>query len=367
MSTIHVFSDNGGFFSKTAIQQIESIDPKNHFYWFINGKPNLEFVGVNYLFDLENVYRLLNEGNVQKMVFHSLQDHQFMLLSDLKQDFPKLKVAWVFWSFEYYQQTFNLKYLYSKHNQWFKLRKFLSNYWLHFNYWRKNKAIGMFPMSKTAYQAFIEQVDDFYAFVPNDGAFVFQEKSKVNRFQFSYLMLSSLEKQVLAVDEQSLIMVGHNGNPLVNHQEALELLAKFQVKNKVLIPLSYGKKAYIQQLKKYVSTSDLTIQLMEDFLPIDVYYRMLSEVGVYIQPTRCQQGLGNIIYFLLSGASVYLCESTSTFQFLKVNGLHIFHLDELKNNGIQLLNEEQKKFNAAFIKAFIADEKVEAEWRHLLS
>lgn len=367
MVSIHVFSDIGGFFSKLTIQHVEELDPNTHFYWFLGNENSVGISQSNSIKSFDEVQDLLQSEKAQKLVFHSLHPHHFVLISKLKNKFPTLKIAWVFWSFEYYQQSFNLEQLYSKYTKQFKLRKYLSNYWAHFNHWKSKKVLGILPLSKSNYQAFIEIVDEFYSFIPHDADFVFQTNSKVKRFQFSYLFLSDISRQLQPSEDQPLVMVGHNGNPLVNHQEALQILESHKVTNEVLIPLSYGKKAYINDLKKQIKTSTLKIQLMEDFLPIDEYYKLLSQVGFYIQPTRCQQGLGNIIYFILSGASVYLCKESSTYQFLKEKGVCLYHLEELKANGLTNLSTTEKSINADFIKMYIADEKVKNEWRQILS
>lgn len=362
MATVHVFADTGSFFSRKTIAVVERLRPGTCYYYFFNG--STENLNENQLTLSELEVKLAND-EIHKLVFHSLHDYQLKWLKTIKKQVPSLQITWVFWSYEYYQLSFNLKNLYSKHTQKYYWRKRTSNALALWKAWRAGNLESPFAMTKKAYLEALSLVDDFYAFVPQDGVEVFGNSTTTKIHPFSYLPLSDVAVQFKAVKEREAIMVGHNGNPLVNHADALEDLANLKETAPVLIPLSYGKPAYITDLKKYVSKSALNVNFQETYMPLEDYYTMLSGIRAYIQPTRCQQGLGNIVFFLYSGASIYLCKESSTYKFLKSMNLTVFSMEDLQKGLIDLTSNQQEQ-NKAFVEEYINDARFEEQWENLI-
>lgn len=363
MATLNVFADKGSFFSKKSITVVEKLQPESCYYYFYNGASE------NFLKNqLSHTDLMLKfEANeIHKVIFHSLHDYQLKWARQLKKQYPHINISWVFWSYEFYQLSFNLKHLYGKYTQKYFWRKRISNAVARLKYWRNGQLETPFGLSEKAYRDALSIVDDFYSLVPEDGEEVFGQHASTVRHSFSYLPFSDIAVQLKSVEKKEVIMVGHNGNPLVNHQDALEILTLQKEPSPILIPLSYGKPRYIQDLKKVAATSVLNIEFLEQYMPLEEYYTLLSGVRAYIQPTRCQQGLGNILFFMYAGSAVYLCKESSTYRFFKSMNLVVFSMEELAEIGVRDLTENEKHVNHAFIESYINDARFERQWLELI-
>ena len=163
MVTVHVFFDKGGFFSDKAISFIENIEPKKHYYYFqSNGyQTNKE---INILNNRSSLIELLKKNKIQKVVFHSLHYFQLPLVKELKKTNNKIIIAWVFWSFEYYQLPFNLKKLYANNNQKYFYRKLISILFENANYIKNRVLSSPFYLLKRKYS---NNMSTFLEFFPS--------------------------------------------------------------------------------------------------------------------------------------------------------------------------------------------------------
>jgi dTDP-N-acetylfucosamine:lipid II N-acetylfucosaminyltransferase len=164
-------------------------------------------------------------------------------------------------------------------------------------------------------------------------------------------------------------MIGHNGSPLLNHFEVLSQLNNLSIRDEIIIPLSYGKKAYIKKLKsEFHQFKNLKIQTLEKSLPINDYYNYISDVEFFVLNSYCQQGLGNTIYFLFNLSTVYLSEKSSSYHFFKNLGFEIRSTKELLN-GRKLIriSDEEKKKNHELIQVHFNKQKVINQWSEILS
>ncbi len=368
MITLHIFFDKGGFFSSKTIEFIEKIEPKTHFYYFENRLK--QDINVNILKTKNEVFQLVNNGTINKIVFHSLHVFQFSFLDKLKSRSAfDIKIAWVFWSFEYYQLPFNLSKLYSKYCFKFKLRKLASLLFENTLHLIKGKIKSPFLISSKKYFETIKKVDQFYSFVEDDY-FEIYKKSTTTEYNFlSYLNLNDLTNSISLNYTNKTIMVGHSGSPLLNHYEVLNSIKKFNLKEKIIIPLSNGNKKYIKKLKEnIINNFTFEVDFLEKRLPIEEYYSLLSSVSIFFLNSYCQQGLGNIVFFLLNGTTLYLSEKSTTYNFLKRKGFILFSIESLNNiKEIKVLSGDEKSLNKFKIKEMMSPDSVENYWRKLIS
>jgi hypothetical protein len=87
-----------------------------------------------------------------------------------------------------------------------------------------------------------------------------------------------------------------------------------------------------------------------------------------VENSYCQQGLGNIIYFLFNFSTVYLSEKSSSYHFFKNLGFEIRSTEELLN-GRKLIriSDEEKKKNHELIQVHFNKQKVIHQWSEILS
>ena len=367
MVTVHVFFDKGGFFSEKAIRFIENIQPKTHYYYFQSSldQPNSEIKIIN---DKSVLLDLVISNKINKVVFHSLHYFQFPLIKELKKNNTKIKIAWVFWSFEYYQLPFNLKDLYATNNRKYFFRKFISVLYENLNY-IKNR-ITNFPIHlfKRKYYNSFKLVDEFYSFVEDDYKKIFKD----NRIRYSYLPylnIKDLEIGSENIVEKSKIMVGHSGSPLLNHIEVCNLIQLYGITTECLFSLSYGNKKYIHDLKEKLSNNyDFHYTILDKRLPLNEYYKTLSSVSIFFLNAYCQQGLGNVVYFLNNGTAIYLSEKSTTFHFLKKKGFIIFSIEGIKSKkDIRFLNYTEVKLNKSLLNEMLNVDFVKSKWKSLIS
>ncbi len=364
MATLHVFFDKGGFFSKITIDFIEEIAPKTHYYYFENISDKKE--NINTIHSEDQIINLIENEEINKIVFHSFHTFQFRLFNKLKS--YKVKTAWVFWSFEYYQLPFNLSKLYSPQNVLFKIRKYASLVVENISLFLKGKINSPFFISKKEYFNIINQVDEFYSFVEEDYLTIYPDSNKVKYSFLSYLNIENLNQDSNSKKDENIIMVGHSGSPLLNHKDVLDTLKSIKEKSQILIPITNGNKKYIQKLKSNVSKDKLlNIQFLENRLPLNEYYSLLSSVSVFFINSYCQLGLGNIVFFLKNGTTIYLSEKSSTYNFLKRKGFHVYSIESLKNSSkISRLTNEESMNNQKKIEQLISTENVKNQWKKLI-
>jgi hypothetical protein len=226
-----------------------------------------------------------------------------------------------------------------------------------------------FLISSKKYFSTIKKVDQFYSFIEDDF-FEIYKNSRTTEYNFlSYLDLNDLTNSISKNYIEETIMVGHSGYPQLNHYEVLNSINKFNLQTKVIIPVSNGNKKYIKILKEKIEKNfNFHIDYLDRRLPLDEYYSTLSSVSIFFLNSYCQQGLGNIVFFLLNGTTLYLSEKSTTYKFLKRKGFAIFSIESLKNSvQITVLNENEKSTNKLKIEEILSPNIVENQWRELLS
>jgi len=369
MVTAHVFFDKGGVFSNKAIDFIEKIEPNQHYYYF-QANNEIENSTLNTIKSNEELLKLVQQKRIVKVIFHSLHYYQFNLIKKLKKITDNnVRIAWVFWSFEFYQLPFNLIHLYSQSNKKFLYRKLLSVLYEYVFNLVVKKNIKPLSILKPFYFKNIKLIDEFYSFVEDDFFKIFGMKASLSHHFLPYLDISDIsitKEQKLKKDK---IMIGHSGAPLLNHIEVCKLIKKFSVKTECLIPIVYGNKKYIKELKTSINNNfAINSIFLEDRLPLDKYYNTLSSISIFFLNSYCQQGLGNIVFFLNNNTAIYLSEKTSTFNFLKRKGFIVFSIEQIqKKEDIRRLNINESNINKILINQLLDPNHVSNQWRTLLS
>ena len=367
MVTVHVFFDKGGFFSDKAISFIENIEPKKHYYYFqSNGyQTNKE---INILNNRSSLIELLKKNKIQKVVFHSLHYFQLPLVKELKKTNNKIIIAWVFWSFEYYQLPFNLKKLYANNNQKYFYRKLISILFENANYIKNRVISSPFYLLKRKYSNNLKLVDEFYSFVEDDYNRIFKD-IQIQYSYLPYLDINDLEVSSENEVEKNKIMIGHSGSPLLNHVEVCDLIQRYDIQSECLFSLSYGNKKYIHELKHNLNSNfSFNFKILEKRLPLIEYYKTLNSVSIFFLNAYCQQGLGNVVYFLNNGTAIYLSEKSTTFHFLKKKGFIVFSIENIKSkNDIRILYPTEVESNKKLLYEMLNVDFVISKWKSLLS
>ncbi|NNE15812.1 MAG: TDP-N-acetylfucosamine:lipid II N-acetylfucosaminyltransferase [Saprospiraceae bacterium] len=184
---------------------------------------------------------------------------------------------------------------------------------------------------------------------------------KSTHFEFTYYPLELIVdvNEGIITDKRN-ILIGNSGHISNNHIDVFSKLSNFRLKNKIVIPLSYGDTNYIKKVKENAAFQiSSQVEFLENFLSLEEYNQILKKVSVFILYARRQQGVGNIIALLWHGAKVFLSKENTFYHYLKRLGVIVFRyedelselsinqelsLDEIRNNREILfthLNEER--------------------------
>lgn len=145
------------------------------------------------------------------------------------------------------------------------------------------------------------------------------------------------------------VLLGNSATITCNHIDGIDLINQFEhnFKGKLIIPLSYGNQTYKELIKDYLrSNFNGQSQVLEEFMPFDEYSKLISTCSLVVMPHKRQQGLGNILMLLNSGAKVFLDKDNLLYKYLKDMGFVVYSLDEITLNSLHdKLSEQQIEDN----------------------
>lgn len=366
---LHIFNDPLGVFTTKTVEFSENIS-ENNYYLNLDTNCRTKHEKVIYS-NLDNF--IANNQNIQlgKVIYHSFHIYNTKELDLLKKHYNKnsIQFIWIFWGFEYYQLPHKLKDKYSKFSKPFYYRKLISFHYNYFIHFLNNKVKYPFYLGKESFEKYFNEFDIFCSFIKDDYNDVMKHNPNVKYKQLAYLSLNdfpNINLDFKKIKEQ--IMVGHSGSPTLNHYEIVLLLKKLKVNNKIIVPLSYGKKAYISSLKKAVEKLNIDkMEFLMDFMSLEDYYNKLDEIGIFILNSKRQEALGNVVFLLWNGTKIFLSDKSSTYKTLKELRYHIYSVEnDLNALTLKPLTEQEKYHNHKLISETLNHKKVEQNWRDIL-
>lgn len=156
--------------------------------------------------------------------------------------------------------------------------------------------------------------------------------------------------------KEVVIQIGNSGNYTNNHISVLRKLTKYKNENnfKIIAPLSYGNKAYIDEvIKEGKALFGDRFEPITEHIPLSEYYNMLEKVDIAIMNHHRQEGAGNIITLLYLGKKVYLNKEITTYNTFKEWGLKIFSIESIMESSFDELykiSDREKELNKRIIK-----------------
>ncbi|MBD1427742.1 TDP-N-acetylfucosamine:lipid II N-acetylfucosaminyltransferase [Sphingobacterium arenae] len=168
--------------------------------------------------------------------------------------------------------------------------------------------------------------------------------------EFNFYTLNSVghevEPNIMSIKPMQIIL-GNSGDPSNNHCEIMSLISNSTEELSVISPLSYGQFSYISKIiKKGKSILNHRFKPLTSFMDYRDYVELLHSVQVGVFGFRRQQGLGNVVYLIYLGKTVYLDPINPMYNFFIENGIAVRSLDSLKKRkSIFLINEEEAKQN----------------------
>lgn len=253
------------------------------------------------------IYLIKEFRNSEKIYLHSLFDKKVILFLFLFRKYLK-KSNWIIWGGDIYCYEKRKKEL--KYKIWYYIE----------DYVKKN--IGYVS-----------------TLVPEDYE-IAKKYYKINgKYKRAIYILDKPNFKIEnKVKEEIYIQIGNSADPSNNHKEILDILRKFKdEKIKIFAILSYGDKNYGKEVAKYGKDifGDRFIPVFE-FLPLEKYWKYISNIDILIFNHKRQQGLGNINMLCYLEKKIYLRNDISSWNYLtKELHLNLNSFDNIENENFE--------------------------------
>lgn len=325
-------------------------------------------------FELREVIKRLNNGKVKSFVYiHYLEYHKAKIINAL--DNKNISVVWILWSDDLYslpQLKFNMydnfsagyvKNIEPRLTLKQRLGRLKMQYWdginlKRHNHWNDiNAAIKKINYCATDMKLEVDVVKQ-------------QLNPTVMWVPFSYVSALNGTTVHDTRKNKSTILIGNSADPANNHFEVLNTLSHLKVTDPVLLPLSYGDTAYVENLGDAIKKLRLpNVTCLREFLKKEEYYDMLAGVKVAIMPHNVQQAFGNVIALIDYGAKLFFKKQNLLYSQLNLWGVKVYTIetDLISLDSLSPLNDEQVKHNREALARIVSTEAVLEKYRHLLN
>jgi len=195
---------------------------------------------------------------------------------------------------------------------------------------------------------------------------------KAKWIRFAFLSLEEMFSEEYLEEKPALgnkIMVGHSGSPENNHLDVFHQLHNLlEGRRKVILsPLSYGNATYINAVKSIGSKFfGEDFEILENFIPRQLYYHKLAEANVAIFNHKIQQAFGNILGLVFMGVKVFLNPENPVYIELTSHNIKVFDYSKMtKEDLLNPLSPEEVDFNRTIIRILFKEEKIRDYYRNL--
>lgn len=330
---LHIFHDDK--FTNGGIEQFEKFYPNQNIYIvLLYNSTELKFTKPNskiitfYIREkgiIPKLSTIITKENVKNIFVHYLDPYKasITLKTLLKHN---LKFYWIFYGGDLYD------YLTRYHNYDILDQKFLPT-----KDWTKDVIKNLKYRlwfgwtTKDAMKRAFEKLD-YFCFWNEYDFKLFHSKIKSPAQHKNFIYYNALgNAEFPLIDKKNIIMINHSASPSGNHFHVFDVIKYIPLADKnyqILLPLSYGNPVYADHIRQTAKATIKTdIRALRDFMPIDDYQNVLSEVKIAIFGMKRQEAAGNIFQLLNMGAKVFLRQENTLFHWLKKRDFLVFSLE----------------------------------------
>lgn len=350
------------------ISQFEEVNSGNNIYICVSNLKNRE--DLRFLGNSPNIIMSQNKAiskipweRVDKVCFHYLSFKKIRYYWELcsKYNISHAKNIWFMWGGDIYDilERKGLK-LYHESNT--------------FNQIRKDYNKGIFVSSRQKVRYFFS---DYFRclFFENKFDYVICNSKEEFELFCKYVRFSKCKELLhyhyypiedtlgCLIDQKvhgNSVIIGNSASPTNNHEYVVSLLKKTQLSNRrIYIPLSYSiNETYIKAVEtECLGLNDVV--LLKKFLPIDDYYKILTECSTFIYGNYRQEGWGNILIALYLGGKVYVSKNSIYPAFLKSMGFKFFITEDLNETyDLELTAKDKENNRSVVLKEFSRDNNI---------
>jgi hypothetical protein len=271
---------------------------------------------------------------------------------------PAIKVVWISWGYDVYSD----RRLLDEHKllriHFYKplTQKYVENY-ARIDLIKSFKTLKHNIFFNYYYKLFARRAD----YIANELSFEYELMKRINNLSAKYIYFQYLFKETPHIITGNNILLGNSLDTSNNHLDAIQLLKNIDLKGrKIILPLSYpnrpNKSMYIQLLRKNLETiQDVSPEILENYMPMEEYHRIISSCAYAIFGHIRQQALGNIIQLLYNGCKIFLYKESIVYQALTEKNFILFSLDDDLNYAslnTPLTEDEREHNKALYVKNY---------------
>lgn len=316
-------------------RSVMMVNSPNYTFKFIKKKDK-----VNLVYGEEALKKEL-AGDYDVVYFHSLQTVLYRLVDYIPDD--KIVIWWC-WGFELYSTLEGMKPLISVPLYLPLTRKYLSE--------KKSFQTKFKDTIKELFAGYIwnyrrkkvlKRVDYFQPVLPIEYTLLKENRSFRAREFYSYKSLDGFCDIDCDSAGKGNILFGNSSSYTSNHLDAWELIKHYvQSESEVIVPMNYGFVDYADYFTKQASHSNVKVNVLRSFLPIDEYYLLLNSCSYAVFGILRQQAMGNIYYCLQRGMKLFLYKDSIVYKDLKKSGYIVFAIENINIDSFRVpLTEKQ--------------------------
>lgn len=301
------------------------------------------------LYSLPKLIKICLLGGLNKydaIIFHGLTPEHKMILRFLKKR-QEQKIVWIGFGFDYYNysnQPITMDSYVKKSSFKGKVKELFSTL--------VKKSLGL----ENSYH----KIDYFSPVIQSEYVMFkrlinFDAKYLDWDYGSTFSTLHSFKGKEITGND---ILLGNSATETNNHVSALHTIKNIVGNEEIVIPLSYGNNSYKIWLKNELEEFDMKFKVLDGFMPIDDYFKVLLNCQYVVMNHVRQQALGNIIVMLSLGAKVFLQKKNPLFAELKNLGFIIYSIDDIAHDSFTPLSSENKKRNIELTHQLYNDERI---------
>lgn len=289
-----------------------------------------------------NIKLLFDLFYSEKIIIHSLASPALIFYLTI---FPKLqeKTVWIIWGkdLHFYHLIKNKKF-YHKIYEWFRIRSI--------------RNIG------TIVTSIREDYEILKSYYDVNGNYI-----ECNALYF-YSFDSTLGK-ISTPGPKKTILLGNSGSQTNNHIDAIKTLhSRLEEIEKVFCPLSYGGNKQYQKKVIEFGQKELGEKFIPliDFMSLDQYKKLLSEIDIGIFNHDRQEGLANIWSLMFLGKTIYLKKNNPSASHFERNKIKVKYIENIQNFGLCCNSYEELEKNQYLLKDLMSAENSIKAWENIM-
>lgn len=353
MKVIHFITDDK--FLNAAIKLFEEIHELDNRYINIVFDKDVPFEYISSdkveRINISNIHDIISNPVCDVIVLHNLSS---LPCEYIKQINEKIKVVWLSWGFDIYNNKKPQFPLVPLKNQIkphtisprYRIRILNEGRRLFFknlkNYDAKGRQDFIDAVHRVDYYSGVFPIE--YDLLKKNSFFRAKQISFSYPFEKETINKEDLYKNILP--KGNTIQIGNSGTILANHGNTFWKLQKLDIQNRnIFVPLSYGGDSLYRSTvyQKGQKTFRDNFIPLTSFIELDKYVALTESVSIAIYNAARQIAVGNILLNLWNGAKVFFPKDSINYKHFKSMGYNVFTIeDDLTQNEIDTLLLEEK-------------------------